>query len=224
MKKVLVFGLSLLLIIAMNVPAFAALGGFIDSPSRNKGTILIEYSCESDDCTAKLVVTPFAERHTLDDATRAKLNAAYDAIVNITDVTTLNADLAVYAAKNNLDAKKLAVSDLFDISYTGCDVHNQHGAFTITVMPETLNNFVGLLHLNGDNWELVSNAKVEKNGDNEVLTFTVDELSPFAIVLNTDVLPAPTGETFQWIFYVAMMAVSAAALVVIGFKLKVKEN
>jgi hypothetical protein len=224
MKKVLVFGLSLLLIIAMNVPAFAALGGFIYSPGRNKGPELIEYDNESHECTATLVVTPYAERHTLNEEKRNKLEEAYSIIVNTTDVTTLNDDLAEVAKKNNLDSKKLAISDLFDVSYYSCDIHNEHGAFTITIKPDYVKNFVGLLHLNGDEWELVSNAKVEKRGEDELLTFTVDELSPFAIVVNTDTTPAPTGDSFQWIFYIAMMAVSAAALIVIGFKLKAQEN
>lgn len=225
MKKVLAFCIALVMIVGISIPSFAAdLGGFIISPGANKGPILVDYENESDDCTAVILVTPYADRHTLDDEAREKLEAAYSMIVNSTDVTTLNADLAKLAADKGLDSKKLAISDLFDVSYHSCDTHDEHGAFTITIKPESLTNFVGLLHMNGDQWELISNAKVETRDGEKVLTFTVDELSPFAIVLNTDEDAPQTSDNQQLMFYIALMAVSATAMIIIGFKLRKQED
>lgn len=220
MKKVLALCLTLVMVIAMSVPAFAAPANFVSSPSGTSAPELFEYSNADHNCTAKLVITAYADRHTLDDATRAKLEQAYDEIVNASDVTALNADLAALAKKMNVDPSKLAVSDLFDISYHSCPQHSEHGAFTITIRPELLKNFVGLMHLNGDNWELIENAKAV-NGN---LTFTVDELSPFAIVVDTSAGSPITGDFSNVGFYVAAMAISASALVVIAFKLKKRET
>lgn len=224
MKKIIAFCIALVMMVGMCLPSFAALGGFISSPGGKKGPELVDYDNANSECTAILIITSYADRHTLDDATRAKLEEAYSIIVNSTDITTLNAALAKLADDQNMDGKKLAVSDLFDISYYSCDIHDDHGAFTVTIKPETLTNFVGLLHLNGDEWELIDNAKVEEQDGEEVLTFTIEELSPFAIVVNTDEEAPQTSDDFQWLFYIALMVVSAAAMVFIGFKLKERED
>lgn len=226
MKKVLALCIALVMVVGMSMPAFAALGGFVSSPGGNKGPELVDYDNDSDACDAILVVTPYADRHTLPDATRAQLEAAYTEIINSTDITALNAELAKLAESKKLDSKQLAVSDLFDVSYYNCTVHEEEGHryFTITIKPESLKNFVGLLHKNGDNWELISNAKVETRDGAKVLTFTVDDLSPFAIVVNTDADAPQTSDNFQWLFYVALMVVSAGAMILIGYKLKVRED
>jgi hypothetical protein len=139
--------------------------------------------------------------------------------VNAVDVTALNADLAALAKKMKIDPAKLAVSDLFDISYVNCPDHTGHDAFTITIRPEVLKGFVGILHLNGDNWELVEAKAVNGN-----ITFTVSDLSPFAIVVDTSADSPVTGDFSNIGFYVAVMAISASALVVIAFKLKKRET
>lgn len=210
MKKVLALCLTLVMVIAMSVPAFAGPGGFVSSPSGSSAPDLYEYSNTDHNCTATLVITSYADRHTLDDETREKLEAAYTEIANSTDITTLNADLAKLAKDMGIDGKKLAVSDLFDVSYHSCPSHSEHGAFHITIKPETLQKFVGLLHRNGDNWELLE-AKVE----GEMLTFVVEDLSPFAIVVDTSAGSPITGDFSNVGFYIAAMTVSAAALVVI---------
>ena len=210
MKKVLALCLTLVMVIAMSVPAFAGPGGFVSSPSGSSAPDLYEYSNTDHNCTATLVITAYADRHTLDDETREELEAAYTEIANSTDITTLNADLAKLAKDMGIDGKKLAVSDLFDVSYYSCPSHSEHGAFHITIKPETLQNFAGLLHRNGDSWELLE-AKV----DGELLTFVVEDLSPFAIVVDTSAGSPVTGDFSNVGFYVAAMTVSAAALVVI---------
>lgn len=214
MKKVLTLCLAIMMVVAMAVPAFAGPGSFISSPSGNKAPELIEFTC--DGCSADVVVTAYADRYTLDDATRAKLEAAYATIVGTTDATTLNADLAKLAKEMNIDASKLAVSDLFDISYVNCPNHEGHGAFNITIKSEMLKGFVGLVHFNGESWDLVKDAKVV-NGN---LVFTIADLSPFAIVVDTSADAPITGDSSNIGFYVAAMALSASALFVVVLKLK----
>lgn len=220
MKKALSLALTLLMVITMCLPVFAGPGRFITSPSGVDAPELIEFENSNDACNAKVVITAFADRHTLDDATRQKMEKAYNDIVNATDLANLNADLAALAKTMKIDSGKLAVSDLFDISYVDCADHDGHGYFTVTLKPETVKNFVGLMHLNGDNWELVKDAKVEGNN----ITFTVEELSPFAIVVDTSAGSPITGDFSNVGFYVVLMAVSAIALILIVFKLKKRET
>lgn len=224
MKKVLISCLSLVMVAAMSLPSFAALGGFVSSPGAKKGPELIDYENSNHECTAEIEVTPYTDRHTLPDEKRDEIEDAYTMIVNSTDVTALNDDLADLAEDNGIDGKKLAVSDLFDVSYYSCDNHSEHGTFTITIKPETLENFVGLMYFDGEKWELVSDAKVEQLDENDVLTFTTDGFSPFAIVVNTDTTPVQTGDSFQWILYIVLMVVSASAMIFIGFRLRKQED
>lgn len=219
MKKILALCLALVMVFALSVPAFAA-PGFVSSPSGNKAPILVEYSNSDPACTATLEITSYADRHELDEATRLKMEKAYNSIVNAINLTTLNADLAELANKMNIDPSKLAVSDLFDISYENCGEHEGHGHFNITIKPELLSNFVALLHFNGETWDMVKDAKVV----NDHLVFSVTDLSPFAIVVDTTATPPATGDFTDIAFYVAAMMVSVAAFVVVAVKMKKKET
>lgn len=221
MKKLLVFLLAIAMLTTLGVTAFAEPGNFIVSPSKNKAPELIGGTNENANCTAKLVITPYSERHTLNDEKKQKIEYAYDQIVISDDLTEFNSAFKKFVGDKGISSDKLAVSDLFDVSYYGCDDHEKHGAFRISLRADTLSGFVGLLHLNGDKWDFVDNAVV----DGDVLTFSVKELSPFAIVVETDKhTPPQTGDDFSWWIYVALMVASAAALGVVGYKLKKCEN
>lgn len=221
MKKILIFLLTVVMLATLGVTAFAEPGSFVISPSKNKAPELIDGTNNSHECTAKLVITAYADRYTLSDEKREIIEGAYDQIVASKDLTAFNADFAKYVKDNGYNLEDLAVSDLFDVSYHACETHGEHGAFTITVKTETLNGFVGLLHLNNGKWEYIDNAKV----DGDKLTFVVDELSPFAIVVDTNNHKPPvTGDNFNWWIYVALMVVSAASLCVVGYKLKKCED
>lgn len=115
---------------------------------------------------------------------------------------------------------------MFDIHVTGCDNHDEHVDFDITLDADTLSQFVGLLHMNKDGvWELVTDAEVVNNGEH--LKFSVDSFSPFAIVVDTTVEggDAPqTGDNSMIHIYVILMAVSALALVVILIKNKKQKS
>lgn len=206
--------MAISILAAFCVSVSAAPSNFVESPSAGKPVQLQSFEVDSEDCTMDLVLTNYSERNTLSAAAREKLEGAYGAIVNATDLTALNTDLKNLASKNKIPAEKLAVSDLFDLSYVGCADHDDHGYVTVKFKAETLKNFVGLLHKNGDKWELISDAKA--SGD--TLTFKVDDFSPFAIVVNTDPNGSgtpETGDSFPWL-YVVMLVVSGTGLAVLG--------
>ena len=226
MKKVLAICLMMVMVASMSVTAFAAPGGFISSPSGNPAPKVVEFKPENDQCTGTLVVTPYGERSDLSEALRAMLEKAYNEIANSKNLAELNDDLAAIAASKNIDGTKLAVSDLFDIHVAGCDYHDEHVDFDVTLDAETLSHFVGLLHMNKNGeWELVNDAEVVNNGEH--LKFSVDSFSPFAIVVDTTVEggDAPqTGDNSMIHIYVILMAVSALALVVILIKNKKQKS
>ena len=183
MKKVMAICLTLVMVMSLGIAAFAAPGSFISSPSMNKAPVLISYENESSDCTAKLILTAYADRKTLPENLCAMIEKAYDMIVGTDDLSTLNSGVADLAKDAGVKVTALSVSDLFDLRYVGCKTHNPHGSFRIVVEPETLKRFVCLLHYYNGEWTIVSDAHVTHDG--QYLEFTAKEFSPFAIVVNT---------------------------------------
>ena len=222
MKKVLAICLMMVMVLSMSVNVFAAPGGFVNSPSGNPAPTVVNFDPSNDACTAQPVITPYGDRYDLSETLKAMLEKAYGEISSSDDLTKLNAELAKIAADMNIAGKDLAVSDLFDIHVTGCDYHDEHVDFDITLDADTLSHFVGLLHMNKDGvWELVTDAEVVNNG--EQLKFSVDSFSPFAIVVDTSE-PNPdapqTGDNSMIHIYAIIMAVSALAIIVIAVKSK----
>lgn len=218
MKKVLAICLMMVMVLSVSVSVFAAPGKFVSSPSGNPAPIVIDFDPSNEKCTAKLVITPYGDRDELPYALRAMIESAYKDIENYKDLTRLNADLAKLAANKNIEGKNLAVSDLFDIHVVGCDYHDEHVGFDVTLDADTLNRFVALLHMNKNGaWELVADAKVINNGDH--LAFSVDSFSPFAIVVDTTkgAASAPdTSDNSMIYVYAIIMAVSAVAIIAIA--------
>lgn len=225
MKKVLAICLMMVMVVSMSVTAFAAPNGFVSSPSGNAAPVLISFKASDEDCTAALHITPYGERDEISDTLRTMLEKAYNEISNSVDLTKLNADLAKIAADKKIDGKNLAVSDLFDIHVTGCDYHDEHVDFDITLDVDTLNHFVGLLHMNKDGkWELVPDAEVTNNGEH--LKFSVDSFSPFAIVVDAGSQgnTPQTGDNSMIYVYVIISAVCALAIIVLAVKLRKKRD
>lgn len=214
MKKILAFSMVLLLALLMTVAVTADPGAFISSPSGNSAPTLIDFSNESDACTAEIKICAYSDRDTLDDAARAKLEEAYASIVGTTDLGSLNSALKDLAEKLQISSDQLAVSDLFDISYVDCDAHTDHGEFTITLKPTVLENYACLLHYNGSAWELVEYSEVSEDGAH--LTFVTDDLSPFAIVVHdgTAVLPVDDDGNQTAVIVLGAVAVLGAAATV----------
>lgn len=225
MKKIMAICLTLIMVMSLGVAAFAAPGRFVSSPSVNKAPVLISYENESSDCTAKLILTAYADRKTLPVNLCTMIEKAYDMIVGTDDLSTLNSGVADLAKDAGVKVTALSVSDLFDLRYVGCKKHNPHGSFRIVIEPETLRNFVCLLHFYNGEWSIVDSAKVINDG--KYLEFTAKEFSPFAIVVKTDaenVTPPHTGDNSSVIICAFIMAVSVMAIVVVSVTSKRKSR
>jgi hypothetical protein len=217
MKKILAICLTLAMISSIAATVFAAPGSFLHSPSGVPTPTIVDFKFQPSGCDAKLILTGYAERYTLSDDLKSLIEKAYEEIANISDITKLNADFASYVASKNINSSKLAVSDLFDLHIEGCLVHEDHVSLNIVLEADSLGKFVGLLHMPEEGvWEYVSNAKVTNDG--KYLEFSVDSLSPFAIVVDTSGETPPTGDNSMIYVYVILMAVSAIGLAVVIVK------
>ena len=224
MKKFVTICVMLALVASLSFQVFADPGSFITSPSLNPGPVIIEFVPHDPECTARLVITPYVERGTLPENLELMIEKAYALIAGTEDITTLNADLAELAAGMGLAGTDLAVSDLFDIHMEGCDYHEEHKDFDIILKAESLNRFVGLLHMNKDGvFELVKGAYVAgENGDH--LIFSVESFSPFAIVVDTTDRTPDTLDSTMIRVYGTIMIASAMLLVFVLIKSKKQEQ
>lgn len=222
MKKVLALVLALAMLVASSVCAFAISNNFVQSPTGHRAPTIIVGGNTSEDCFAWLEITGYSDRHTVDDATRELMEEAYNQIVGAADLSEICSELGSVAVSLGIPTSVLAVSDLFDISWFGCDDHRDHnGVFEIQIQPEILENFVALVHYHNGEWVVVDNAEVI--GDGDILSFSVADLSPFAIIVNkgdNPVEPPFGGDTTMLALYITLMAFSGIALVVIGVKVK----
>lgn len=215
MKKAFTIVLSIIFVLSLGVYAIAASGNFLESPSRNPAPILID-AILPEDCTAEIIITPYSDRNSMSDENIAAIEDAYKVLKETDDLSAINQQLKEYIKSKGIDSKNLAVSDLFDVSYYGCNVHDYHKQFKFTIKADTLKNFVGLIHFHNGEWDFVDNAKINEDGS---LTFTVDDFSPFAIIVNTGAQETPTGDVTPWIF-IALIVASAAALTVVAYNYK----
>lgn len=183
MKKAVSICLALIMVMSMSLTALAAPGKFVSSPSGNRAPIIVEYDKVFDECSAELIITPYAERNTLPEDLRKQFEDAYNDIKETDDLSDLNSRLAQEATKLGVDVSALEVSDLFNLHETDCEIHEGHGKYDVTLKPETLKNFVGLLHYVNGSWSFVDNVSVTNNG--EYLEFNTDGFGPYAIVVNT---------------------------------------
>ncbi len=216
MKKILVFGLVLVMCLSMGLTAFAAIGGYVQSPTKNKAPTVIEVTTETP-TTEKLIitVTPFAERNKLTGETAANFNEAHEDIVANKNIAALTPAVEAVAKKANVKVENLGISDLFDVSAN----MELTSAVTIKLNAETAKHFVALLHYHNDTWEVVENATVKDN----TLTFTVKDLSPFAIVVDKEkaAVTAPlTGDNGVDSVVAVMALVSALGIVLVSKKVE----
>ncbi len=236
MKKVLAICLMVIMVVSMSVgvSAVAAPNGFVGSPSGNLGPKVISYTLSPAGC-GMLVVTPYADLEKLPVDEQALLKRGYNAIVDAENIAQLNKDLAELAKKERIKAEDLAVSDLFDMRLVGCDKHRTHKMIDVVLEADTLENFVGLLHMkkNGE-FELIKGAEIIKGKDvvvnedivvdaeitedGKYLRFTVESLSPFAIVVNTGE-PSPN---YLWLFLLLLLLILVIILIIVYNKNKKK--
>ena len=209
MKKVMAIALMLAMVLSMSIATFANAGVFVDSVKANQAPVLVGVTNSNAGATA-LVVTSFANKANLPAEVVAEFTAAYNSIVAAADVADLSAEIATVAAAK--DANELAVSDIFDLSRADFTA-NDDGKYTVSIVADSLENFVCLLHFVDGAWQIVKDAAVSADGKN--LVFSVDSFSPFAIVLDTDGESPETSDNTMTTVLVGVMAVSAAAIVVL---------
>jgi hypothetical protein len=221
MKKVLACILSLILVVALSVSVMAT--GFVKSPVLNDAPEIKDFETEVDHtCGYDLAITPYEDRADLADEAQQEIEKAYEDIKANADLTKMVADLAKVAEDKKIEKENLAVSQLFDISEEDCASHTDgHGTVTIHLTAD-LKNFVALLHKTDAGWVVVNSAKVTGA---DTVSFSVDELSPFAIVVDaTEEKNVSTGDNANLALYISLMAVSAVALVVVLVVMKKKSN
>lgn len=222
MKKALAICLALVMAVSAAMMVFAAPGGFVSSPSGNEAPVIITVSYEDGSCNPKVVVTPYSERDTLEEEKEDDMNEAYDEIAANKNLSGLCSELSSVAAAKNIPVSRLAVSDLFDISAYHNGDHDFCGSITVKVGTETLRNFVALLHRDADGtWEVVPGVIV--NVEEGTVTFSADDFSPYAIVVDTGSNAIPDTGADIYIPAIAMIA-SAVSLVFVLFSMKKKQK
>ncbi len=222
MKKALAICLALVMAVSAAMMVFAAPGGFVSSPSGNEAPVIITVSYEDGSCNPKVVVTPYSERDTLEEEKEDDMNEAYDEIAANKNLSGLCSELSSVAAAKNIPVSRLAVSDLFDISAYHNGDHDFCGSITVKVGTEALRNFVALLHRDADGtWEVVPGVIV--NVEEGTITFSADDFSPYAIVVDTGSNAIPDTGADIYIPAIAMIA-SAVSLVFVLFSMKKKQK
>ena len=223
MKKFLSIMLSILMLATTQITALAA-DNFVGSPTANNNPTLIEgTSVDGDDY--KVVINSFAERDQLNKNQKIDFENAYNSIKNANNLIELNSELKDVADSKDINVENLSISDIFNVSYQDNDgnVIDNNGSFKIKVKAATLNNFVGLMHYDGQTWTMVKGAKVSADG---YLEFTTDYQGTFAVVVNTagtNTQSPATGESE--ISIVATLSILAcAALIIVKFNSNNKER
>ena len=207
MKKLVSLILSVVMVLSMTIAASAA---FVSSPSGNAAPTLEKVTGENSD-GLEIEITSYKDRDALTAEAKAALEDSYNDIKNASSLSDLTKEIESAAKKAGAKVSDLAVSDLFDISVTEGDLN---GKITIVLKAETLKNFVALLHNKDGEWDVVDGASIKGNK----LTFSVSELSPFAIVVSSSEVNSPiTGSTVDYgmIFVVCAVVFGAVSALLI---------
>lgn len=203
MEKFVSLILAAVMALSITVAASAA---FVSSPSTNAAPVLEEVKGGEEGLVIK--VTAYKDRDTLDAEGKAAIEDSYNDIKNAPDIASLVSTVKDLADKAGAKVADLKVADLFDVSAVDGEIT---GKVTFVLNAETLKNFVALLHDKDGKWEVVEGATV----DGDKLTFSVDSLSPFAVVVNAgDDKDSPaTGNTVDYgmIFVIGAIVFGGAA-------------
>lgn len=207
MKKLITLALALIMAMTMTVAASAA---FVSSPSASDGPVIEDIVNEDGEEVSNVVLTPYKDREDLDVEAKKDMEEAYDDIKGAEDLTDKVEGLEEAAKDAKADKEDLAVKDLFNLGTD--DGKELDGKATITLKPEELKNFVALIVKNGDEWTVVEDVEFDKK--NGTITFDVEELGTYAIVVNTSEKDSPaTSDAFDFsiLFMVGTVLFGAAA-------------
>lgn len=215
MKKVLTLLLTIVMVLATCCTAFAAPVGFVSSPTSNNAPVVTDTENPSEDCEAIVLVIPYSRRGELEENFRTDIENAYNSIKNKEADDSLLAVLSTISGALGIDVGDLAVSDLFNVSFTNCDTHDDHETSTVTVDADTLAHFTGLMCWINGTWHKVEGAAVSADGTS--LVFPVKAEGPYAIVVDKNAVGSPsTGDEGISPVWFVLMAVSAVGLAVIA--------
>ena len=192
MKKLVMISLAVIVVLGMSISAIAATGGFIVSPSRNQAPELIEVKPSDDKCTVEVEVTAYADRDTLSPEGRTAIEDAYAKIMGAKNIGELTPAIGDVASGMGADVANFAVSDLFNISASGCESHDGHGKVSVTLGADTLANFACVIAYNNGEWSVIEGATVSEDG--KTVTFEADKFGPVAFVANTGSVSADVEE------------------------------
>ena len=199
MKKIISCLLVVMLLCSLSVAAFA--DNFVSSVASAGAPEIAEATqADGSDVKSLIAITPYEDKDKLSEEKQAELDEAFDSLANAEDLAAVNDEL-----KEAAGDQSVAVSDLFDISLTG--EGEVSFPLTITLQDKNLDNFAALLHFVDGEWQWVD-AEV----DGEALTFAVDSLSPFAIIVAVDeASSAKTGDTVPYGFIIGAVVLAAGA-------------
>lgn len=213
MKKLFTILLALVMVLSLSLTVMAAPNNFVESPSNNRAPIINSCENEDEDCTADVVVVPFGDRDKLTPEQKQEIQDAYDQIIGSSDLSDLFNGLDSVLTPGTITSD-FSVSDLFNMHYTDCDLHGGHGKFKIELSTETLKGFVGLVQIVDGQWQTVTDAKVE---DGKYLSFTVKDLTTFAIVVDRtkaeSVSPITGAPVSSYVAGIVAFAVISATVV-----------
>lgn len=200
MKKTISICLSLAMVLIMGVSSFATSNNFTKSPSVNPSPDT-EFEWVDGASGGSIEVLSYGERNELSDTEKEIFEDAYESIVDSDDLgDILPEDLDV-------DSEDLGVSDLFYINREG----EISGKVNVTITPETIENFVGVLQYVDGAWVDVE-ATVTDGGK---IVIPMDDEGAIAIVVNTNIEAPGTSDNTMTYVLICIMAVSVVAVVII---------
>ena len=211
MKKILTLIFAIAIFAALSLNAFAATGS--SSPLAHTAPELISAVIDSDVCEAEFSVISYAERRSLPATKEAAFDTAYAEVVAAEDLTALGECVTDLAEYLNVDASALAVSDFFYAGYADCVFHVVHGIYTVTIAPDSVENYAGLLQYGAEGWTLLDSSVVDGT-----IVFEIAEGSPLAIVVH-DGTGAPDKDSNVGVIVAAVavpstLAIAAAAYLI----------
>lgn len=211
MKKILTVLMLSLLVFSL---AFtAAADDFVQSPSANRAPEFIFGGSEDHPCDEPLIITAYGDRNQLPADLKAEIEKVYADVKDSKNLVALCADLKTLAEKKGIPTTNLSVSELFDIRDAHGDVE---ATFDIVLKAEALENFVGLVHYNNGTYELLEDATVTVVDGEYHLSFSVDSLSPFMVIVDTgEKLPTDDGSLLVAILAVIAIAECAALVAIV---------
>lgn len=160
------------------------IGGETDGKSQ-----YLEYVAD-DGCDVNLVLTPYSFKDNIEnEQSKKEIEIAYKQVTEADEVTDFAPVLRGFGGNFGIEDTCMIVTNVFDIT-TYVHEHDSHDEsynhkkiYNIQMTTDSLKYFMCLLHYDyeTDKWERVPDAKVTGE-NNDTLTFSFDECSPFAIV------------------------------------------